>query len=653
MPGLARLFVFALLVRTVFVWSLGDRFHDPAVFALANLTSALVHGRWPAEGLGPAPMVPLLLAAGRALLGDHFRIAARGLLMLVGLASVLLTALLAAAHTDPRSRDRALLLAACSPMLVLSSGSLSLPGVATALLLATMVLAVRLAERPRAARALAFSAVAVAAAFANPINLAPLGAILSWLAWRVWRKGGRRAFAVALVAAACVAAATAATSGSGVTAQREDREQQVIGEALTTLGESAEHPQPAMRVGADTERTLASNAMRFFFPLSGRERSLHPLQRAGAAFAGAFYFLPMLVLAWLGASSRRTPFALRALLLAVIGAAFVGGAAHGSVREARVLATPLMIALAVWGWPVVRAHLAPRARGRAPSAVMGAAFALGSALFAITAAGLLVPLRNPEVYAERAASAWGRLKMTEAELAQVAAMPFDDRRAFAVRLNRAVHAGLQHYWSPEGADRYSLRVPFHENFILHVLGWVDFERFGLYEFIDYRRALSRGVGLCSQHAIVETGLLRHRGIPARIVRLDGHVVLEALVEPERGRWWVLDPDFGVELPAPLHELEADLGRVRVAYEAAGYSANDAAGIAAYYDAAGNMSFESVEDFAGPRRAIIERLTYLTIWLIPALLVVPFVLASLYAERETGRAAGPSGPHSMPARRTEP
>ena len=61
---------------------------------------------------------------------------------------------------------------------------------------------------------------------------------------------------------------------------------------------------------------------------------------------------------------------------------------------------------------------------------------------------------------------------------------------------------IAHYWRDEGINKYYLRIPFWENYLLYIASYIDPEEYLKYEFYDYRRAIERGVGLCSQQAII-------------------------------------------------------------------------------------------------------------------------------------------------------
>ena len=145
-----------------------------------------------------------------------------------------------------------------------------------------------------------------------------------------------------------------------------------------------------------------------------------------------------------------------------------------------------------------------------------------------------------------------------------------DRKEYITNLNEAVHQGIAHYWRDEGINKYNLRIPFYENYLLFIASYLAPEEYLKYEFYDYRRAIERGVGLCSQQAIIVSEILLEKRIPSFIIGLSGHVVLRAQVDADRDEWWVLDPDYGVVIPHDIDIIEKNPKIIRSFYAQAGY-----------------------------------------------------------------------------------
>lgn len=148
--------------------------------------------------------------------------------------------------------------------------------------------------------------------------------------------------------------------------------------------------------------------------------------------------------------------------------------------------------------------------------------------------------------------------------------------AAIVRANALVAAGMASYWPAPGEHDDALDCMFIEQPDLWIrqrwLEWSGADHDGLdrirrRERVAWRTAPRIGVGYCSQQAMVIAAYLRERGVEARVMGLDGHVV--AVVETPDGRW-VFDPDYGVVIPATLEELAANPQLVRKVYGDAGY-----------------------------------------------------------------------------------
>ena len=146
-----------------------------------------------------------------------------------------------------------------------------------------------------------------------------------------------------------------------------------------------------------------------------------------------------------------------------------------------------------------------------------------------------------------------------------------DTHHFLERVTALYANSIDYEWPQNRA-----RVAFTDNWILYTLAYADplmryldltksDNLFRAYETTDYRRAMERGFGICSQNAMGFASLLKLRyGIQADIIGLGGHVVVEA-----KGR--ILDASVGLALPYGLAEaekLETENGGVSALYKAA-------------------------------------------------------------------------------------
>jgi hypothetical protein len=196
---------------------------------------------------------------------------------------------------------------------------------------------------------------------------------------------------------------------------------------------------------------------------------------------------------------------------------------------------------------------------------------------------------------------------------------------YARRLARAVNGRLVRAWDDDDVDRLNLTIPFTHNYLLWSVARLysatypkDGPRPDLYrkyEFTDPHRAVRRGVGQCSQHALVVAGLLAERRIRSRLIGLDGHVV--AYAEVAANEWWVIDADHGVVLPFSIERIEADPAIVRGFYEAAIDDPSTVDYIVGVYGPGGNQLFSDACDYFGRRICWIEHASYLGLWLLPA------------------------------------
>ncbi|MBI1923541.1 hypothetical protein HYR99_04745 [Candidatus Poribacteria bacterium] len=214
--------------------------------------------------------------------------------------------------------------------------------------------------------------------------------------------------------------------------------------------------------------------------------------------------------------------------------------------------------------------------------------------------------------------------MTEEQVKAIISHRDASDEIYAVKINDAINKGIAHYWRKEGIDKYKLRVPIYENYLLFLASYLYPSVYERYEFRNYRQALERGVGLCSQHAFILVGFLRENGIRCEPVGLSGHVVVTAQVDKSNDTWWILDPDYGVVIKQSLDEIEKNPEIIRPYYAEKGYDKNSAVtpsvdDLVRIYGKDGNYIG------AGRRWGYIESLSYILIWVIPLGLVSPYLI----------------------------
>jgi len=236
-------------------------------------------------------------------------------------------------------------------------------------------------------------------------------------------------------------------------------------------------------------------------------------------------------------------------------------------------------------------------------------------------------MRNTDLYSEtntgRINDITIRLEDAKKELKR---RPGESDKEFAIRANDIVSKSMMHYWKNEGIKKYNLRVPFWENYVLWFRN--SFREDRRYEFLNYKKDLERGVGLCSTHSIVLKGVLLYNGIDAALWDIAGHVVVRARVS--QNEWYILDPDFGLVVPHDINEIEENPEIVRPSYarmaELYKPDYNDpytTDHVIEIYGKEGNHIYSDSPAF--------EKISYVLIWLIPAILIIPFLLSIIDAK----------------------
>jgi len=260
---------------------------------------------------------------------------------------------------------------------------------------------------------------------------------------------------------------------------------------------------------------------------------------------------------------------------------------------------------------------------------------VGALLLALHLGGRVVPLRNPAIYSERTPFPHDIQLTYEEARSQLVRRAGETAEAYALRAHDVVTRGMAHYWRDDGVDKYHLRLPPWENYVLWAASFVRPGMYRKWEFADPDRALERGVGLCSQAAIVLVHALRNNGVPAVIVGLDGHVVAMAAVAP--GKRILLDADYGVVVPFGLTEVSANPDLVRP-YYAAKYPPAKVDQMVGIYGPKGNFLDPSGAANYTAVRHRREVISYTLCWVIPLVLMAPYglVLAGTALRRRLKR-----------------
>lgn len=295
-------------------------------------------------------------------------------------------------------------------------------------------------------------------------------------------------------------------------------------------------------------------------------------------------------------------------------------------RAALLLAAALFTA-ALCGWVTIRWCAATSPLGTAVRFMALQSVLLGAMVLALNLSGVLWPgLRAAEIDEprfQRETLMFGeadvRLGWPDARR-ELGRRPGESDDAFARRVTIVVADTVGHAWPVRDAERFGMRIPPTENWILWLRGEVDPAQ-RLYSFATPQRTIERGIGICSHVSLALADLLRDESIDARVAGLGGHVVVVA--ESERG-WLLLDPDVGVVVEGTLDELVAQPSTIHAAYldrfrELGDSGAEEtAARFVACYSPEGNeVEPAGGEGAVSARHRSIERWTYRLKWAIPA------------------------------------
>jgi hypothetical protein len=254
-------------------------------------------------------------------------------------------------------------------------------------------------------------------------------------------------------------------------------------------------------------------------------------------------------------------------------------------------------------------------------------FVIGLILLGINLAGFFVSLRNPAIYVDKKVRDDDDITLPAQDLLRAARRGHDEPTgAYVVRLNEAVHKGIAYYWEDEGVEKYNLRVPAHENYLLYLASYAWPRYYRKYEFSDQYKNLERGVGLCSLHVTVIDALLKEHGVNSKVILLEQHVVASAQVEDTPARWWIVDPDLGVVVKHDIGEIEGNPNLIKPYYLDRGYSHEYVDWLARAYGKEGNVVFAGAKEYLPWRLRYIEYISYILKWIIPLMLIAPFALS---------------------------
>jgi hypothetical protein len=256
----------------------------------------------------------------------------------------------------------------------------------------------------------------------------------------------------------------------------------------------------------------------------------------------------------------------------------------------------------------------------------GVLFGIGIFLLLLNTVGLFKSMRNDELYTLE-----NEIRNRKNDVVirypdikkQLVRLEGESEKDFSVRINSLIHDGFSHYWKKEGIDRFHMRVPAWENYLLYAASFVYPKKYERYEFTNYKKNLERGVGVCSAHSIVLKGVLNDHGISAELLDVGGrHVVVRAEYADKSA--FMLDPDYGIYVPYDTAAVTANPELVRASYQ-------NMADLY-YSDAKDPYTTDFLVEIFGNKKHtysvhnVFEGFSYVAIWVLPFLLMLPFVLS---------------------------
>ncbi|MCA1759836.1 MAG: hypothetical protein LC658_08705 [Bacteroidales bacterium] len=252
-------------------------------------------------------------------------------------------------------------------------------------------------------------------------------------------------------------------------------------------------------------------------------------------------------------------------------------------------------------------------------------FGIGVILIVLNIAGLFKSMRNPEIYTEEITlrNRINDVTISYPEINEMLKRKDNESNVdFGVRINKVVNDGFAHYWKAQGIEKYHLRVPVWENYLLYAASYINPKKYERYEFSNYKKNLERGVGLCSTHSTIVKGVLLENGIKAELLDVGGrHVVVRA--ELNDTATYILDPDYGIVIPHDTAAITANPELARGPYK-------DMADLY-YADAVDPYTTDLLVKIFGDRKHTysvnnwLEHFSYWAIWIIPFLLMAPFFI----------------------------
>ncbi len=150
-------------------------------------------------------------------------------------------------------------------------------------------------------------------------------------------------------------------------------------------------------------------------------------------------------------------------------------------------------------------------------AIFFSLFIFGIGLLFLNLIGVSTTLRNPDIMQEPLKDKFDlefSLERFYAELDLLSKNKNLNDSNKIVQATYLVNRSMAHYWTYENSAKYNVEIPIYENYILFLIGKLSPKWYSKYEFCDWKKKR-----LCSQHVIVQLGVLNKIGIQCQAIGL--------------------------------------------------------------------------------------------------------------------------------------
>jgi len=241
--------------------------------------------------------------------------------------------------------------------------------------------------------------------------------------------------------------------------------------------------------------------------------------------------------------------------------------------------------------------------------------------------GMLSSMRHPSLELSTAGETLDRLDN----------LSVNSRKDYIESINQIVHEGTVNLWryalpgytepylqpgygdGVPGVPNGIAVFPVEENYVLYLLGYI-YPEYRRYESGDYRKAIERGVAVCSQQSLIVMAILKEKGIETKMLALSWHRVATVLADPATDEWWILDPDLGVVIKCGVPEVDNRPTLVHEAYVNTDLNADELSAMELRYTDTWDNPQITAQQYMG-RVYYYEIIAGYAIWAIPAMLLL--------------------------------